>query len=801
MPTSRNRKKKKTVKKAKLPSAEQLNEQMRSTGRAPDPIKMKYYEVEFDGEHENTYEERLEMLRGIGREAAEDFPVKLRKIQDWFTRYDQPQLLSFACYYFMTSPAGYDEEAVKGSLEFPPFYLELLQAFALTLPRTYDPQPFSSEVQKFRDDFKELGELNKLKYFNFPLSVTNAEDLPFHLLRTEMMLSTTAVRNWSYEHKMKEVTLDLAGRISPAFIVQHGFDPIVFLKVIYRMTDEVQERVNAHRLKTVEIMRHKNYEKVMDTYEAQFPVNNTLPEARAKMWKMLGKNLRNLQAMFLVHADLYLEQLFTFDYTTLEGYSDGQINQEQFRKIFDHISFQFNDLAENDPEHFLLGNPVHEKPFIKTSGDTIFSSLWTVMTHLSLGLLERFCAKGDQLRKKYNEARGNYLEDQLETLFKTAFPMASVFAGSKWPGSDGKLYENDLLVIVDKFAIVVEAKAGMVSPPAKRGAPERLFKTLQELIEEPSEQALRFIEFLKANSKPLSLKVKKGPGNKFDASSLRYFIPLGVTLSHLGMMSSNLKQLIKAGVTEKTIEELAPSMSLTDLQVVFDLLPLAAEKIHYLQRRRELEANVNYMGDELDLLAWYMDNGFNLGNDESKFGLFKMDLKSKELDNYIIGSANHEKVVKPELQKTRWFKDILLRLEEKQFQTWLESSYVLLNIPIDAQQEFERLVDDQEKKMHQGKAEYPHNWILLGTAEKERLFVIAGYSYHDHLKGARNDVMGDILYADTMKGVKGKLAIGMNIDKTHYPYSVLGCWLSSELFDNKFLKMVGDIPDRTENKL
>ncbi|MCX2492989.1 hypothetical protein OQX63_05865 [Pedobacter sp. PF22-3] len=791
MPTSRNRKKKKPVKKVKLPSSEKLNEMMRSKGLAPDPIKMKYFEAQFNDQRESTYEERLEILRSIGKEAAENFPEKYRTIQDWFIRYDQPQLLSFAFYYFMTSPAGYDEEAVTGSIAFPPYYQELLQAFALTLPRTYNPQPFSSEVQKFRDDFKEISKLNRSKYFNFPESVITADDLPFHLLRTEMMMHTTAVRNWSYEHKMKEVTLDLAASISSAFKTQHGFDPVVFLNVIYKMFEEIQERVNVHRLKTVEIMRHKQYNKVMDAYEEQFPVEKTPPTARTYIWEKFGKNLRNLQAMFLMHSDLYLEKLFTFEYSTLAEYAEGNISKEKLKEAFSYISMEFGDLAGHDSEHFLLGNPVHEKPFIKTSDDTVFSSLWSVITHFSLGILETFCTQDDLLRKKYNDARAGYLEDQVEKLFKTAFPMAKVYAGSKWPGRDGKEYENDLLVIIDKFALVIEAKAGLMSPPAKRGAPERLFKTLQGLIEEPSDQALRFIDYLKDNPTQLSLKVKKGPNNKFDASLLKYFIPLGVTLSHLGMMGSNLKQLIKAGVTDRKIEELATSISLTDLQVVFDILPLAAEKIHYLQRRRELEANVEYMGDELDLLAWYLDDGFNLGDDEHRFGLFKMDLKSKELDNYIIGSANKEKVVKPELQKTKWWKDILLRIEEKQPPTWLEASYMLLNIPIDGQQEFEKLVDDMEEKMHRGTAEFPHNWILLETAEKQRKFVIAGYGYHDHLKDARNDVMGDILYDKTMEGAKGKLVIGMNIDKTHYPYSVLGSWLSSELFDNKYLKMVG----------
>jgi len=554
------------------------------------------------------------------------------------------------------------------------------------------------------------------------------------------------------------------------------------------MTEEVEKRINAHRLKTVEIMRHNHYDKIFDAYEEQFPTTNTDRKDRKKLWEMFGKNSKRLKIMLLMHSDFFLENLFTFDFATLESYSDGKIPVETLRPAFQSISMEFGDLADFDQDHFLLGNPVHQKPFIKLDEDKVFSGLWSVMTHLSIGLLENFCALDDKLRKKYNYVRATYLENEVTSIFKSSFPMAKVFAGSLWNGKDGKRYENDLLVIVDKFALVIEAKAGTVSPPAKRGAPDRLFKTLQELIEEPSEQSLRFIEFLRENPGDLSLKVKKGPNNRFNSSVLKYFIPLGVTLSHLGMMGSNLKQLIKAGVTDKKIEDLATSISLTDLKIVFDLLPLAAEKIHYLQRRRELEANVQYIGDELDLLAWYLDNGFNLGKDTEKYGLFKMDLKSKELDHYIIGSSYGEKVEKPELTKTQWWKDILLRLEEKQFKTWLETSYVLLNVPFDGQEFFEKLVDDQEKRMHSGTADFPHNWILLHTSEKDRQFVIAGYSYHDHLKEARDDVMGDILSDQNMEGAKGKLVIGMNITKPHYPYSVLGCWLSSELFENKYLK-------------
>jgi hypothetical protein len=757
---------------------------------APDPIKMKYFAVHFDGLKDSTPEERLNELLEKGRKAALAFPAKYQGIRDWFARYDQLALLSFSFYYFLLSPAGYDEEAVTGRLEFPPYYLELLQAFALTLPRTCNGQPFSAEVPKFKNDLKEIGELNLLKYYNFPPSMTSIDDLHLEQLRTNMMTHTTAVRNWAYEHQMKDVIFSLAVKIKEPFLRIHRFDPVVFLELIFRMCEVIEERVNEHRANTVEIMRPKTYTEVIEAYEKYFPVVKSTPQQMEFLWKKSGEKLKNLQGFLLMHSDMRLPELLTFHYKDLEMYSFGKLTAAQLKEVFKHISLSFNELAGHNAEHFLLGNPVHEKPFLHVDDDQVFSAQWAVMGHHSLGLLEKFCAVDEQLLEKYNQARADYLEDQVEALFKNNFPGAEIFAGSQWLGeTDGKLYENDLLVIIDSFAIVVEAKSGRVSPPAKRGAQKRLFNTLQELIDEPSEQALRFIEHLKAHPNPLALGTKKGTKNKFDAAPLKFFIPLGVTLSHLGSLSTNLKQLIRARVTERTIDQLAPSISITDLKVVFDLLSLTAQKVHYLQRRREIESNFEYVGDEVDLLAWYLDKGFNFSPEEREFGLFNVILKSKELDNYIIGSANEEEVVKPELAMTKWWKDMLQRLDYKRMQHWLENSYILLNVPRDAQKDFEEMVETKRGQMLKNEAEFPHEFIILETSEKDRCYMLAGYLFHEHVAYERKEVMGDIIF-DHMKGeAKGKLVIGMNIDKGHYPYSMYGCLLSSKLFDSQFSKM------------
>jgi len=80
----------------------------------------------------------------------------------------------------------------------------------------------------------------------------------------------------------------------------------------------------------------------------------------------------------------------------------------------------------------------------------------------------------------------------------------------------------------------------------------------------------------------------------------------------------------------------------------------------------------------------------------------------------------------------------------------------------------------------------------MASQDKERRFYISGYCYEDIYFEERNDAISDILHSEEANSAKGVLVIGMNIDKDQYPYSILGCKLSAELFDNKYLKMIND---------
>jgi len=197
-----------------------------------------------------------------------------------------------------------------------------------------------------------------------------------------------------------------------------------------------------------------------------------------------------------------------------------------------------------------------------------------------------------------------------------------------------------LCLVLDNFALIIESKSGLMTPPARRGAPKRLNDNLKKLVVEPAIQANRFVDYLKNNKQLHELKTKRGVINKIDSSLIDYFIPLSITLEEIGTIASNLKKLIDAGLVNERINELAPSMCLTDFETVLDVLSSEAERMHYIARRSEFEFNVIYEGDEMDLLAFYLDNGFNIGEKEfDKDYYMILTMKSKELDPYYISKG------------------------------------------------------------------------------------------------------------------------------------------------------------------
>lgn len=734
---------------------------------------------------DTPFESRIEILRKIGRKASSDFDKKYFNIEKWFEKYDQLYLLSFCAIYFLSSPEGIDPEA-EGELDFYPFYLEILQAFALIQNRTFSPEPLKNNAYQLLKEINEIGQAMRMRLFDIPSDINKMEDLERYMFFWDMRNQTTAVRNWAYYFQMKCIVIELAGIINQNFEKHYNLNAVTLIETLYKIVDLANDKLNLFLKKIRTFTNKKSLIETIRAYENAFPDVTVMNEDDIKIiWKLVGKKLKNLKSFLFCHADLRAPDIFTFKIEDiLNSYGDTS-KKHELEQMFNNWSLEFGELKNSNKEFFILDNPIHHKPFIKIGDGEYFSSIMGILPNFILSLLEDKIANDPTWLKEYSASiKADYLESKLESLFRNSFPNSKVYRGSKYLDvQTGKECENDLIMLIDSFAIIVEAKSGKITDPARRGAPDRLTRTIKHLIEEPAVQANRFIRFLRANMIVHKLPDREGVVNKIDSSKIKYYIPLGITFDQFGSISSNLRKIINAGIITKKMSELAPSMRYTDLECVFELLPTEAEKIHYLSRRREFEANVRYEADEMDLLSFYLETGFNIGEAEydGRTSILLVN-KSKELDPYFEGKDISDEVIKPTRELTDYWKKLLNIIRIKKVQNWIEISYILLNVTKTDQNKFISYKEKLIKKIDKGKMKKKYNWISMLTGPPQRQYLLAAFPYSGISKSERNAVINSIPNYIESDNIRGCLIIGIDLENRDQLYGCLVGTLDNDLF-------------------
>ncbi|MCP6720507.1 MAG: hypothetical protein KJI72_04290 [Patescibacteria group bacterium] len=750
------------------------------------PVKMKMFELPDPFPDDLSQSKRKEIFKKYVKDAKECFDMKYPLLERWFEEYDPLYLLSFCAVYFLSCPEGIDREAL-GEQEFFCHYLEILQAFALINERCDSAQPLLEKQNQFMDEMKEIGDTMQVRLFDMVGEIEEDTDIHKQELRFSMMAATTAVRNWAYFYQMERVATDLARLVRDRFFNKYGLESDKIIRMLFQLCSLVEDKLNTHLNKTKTFFKKKTLPEIIASYNIAFPENVPIKgKDLDTMWELANKDIKKLKLMLICHSDLKLQDIYTFTLNDIADAYGDRTKTKKLQYLLDKWSFCFGDLKNQNKEYIIMDNPVHHKPFIKTDDSVYFSSAIGMLPHISISLLEEIIFEDAVWKKEYtDELKSKYLEKEVERLCMKYFPTASIFRGSCWGNpNDDKAYENDLCVVLDNFAIIIESKSGLMSPAARRGAPKSLKENLTKLVIEPALQANRFIDFLKSNKRLHKFSTIRGVVNEIDSSLIDYYIPLSITLEQMGGIVSNLKNLIDAGMVDKKINELAPSMCLTDFEIVMDTLSLEASRVHYLSRRREFEYNVNYTGDEISLLAFYLDNGFNIGDTEFKKGIsMNISLKSKELDPYFIAKGDGKILEKPKLAMTKWWEDMLGYINKRKKRNWVTNSYILLSTTIDQQKEFELRFKGLKKLIKRGKAPHRHTWIIFLSGCKKRSHLIIGFPYNTTDKELRNDLMAESLSPDNDVGeVLGALCIGQNIDTADYPYSVLGGRNENKLF-------------------
>jgi len=268
----------------------------------------------------------------------------------------------------------------------------------------------------------------------------------------------------------------------------------------------------------------------------------------------------------------------------------------------------FSLLFGSTPEDYVLPSPynaLHERPII-SSGKRYFCPAphlleWAVKPRLEEILV------GSPAWESYNRHRAKFLIDEGMSCFQKLLPAAKIYKNLFYQLPEEGEAELDALILFDRYAFLVEGKAGSFGA-ARRGGKPRLLKKLTQLVGDSAAQARRAISYVIDQDKPM-FRSKNGETVQVDRLLHSQLVEVSLTLDILDLYTADLFKLRDLGIVGG--DELPWAVCLTDLMAISEVISRPSEFLHFLRWRRSVNQteDVTAMTDELNWLAVYYKEG------------------------------------------------------------------------------------------------------------------------------------------------------------------------------------------------
>lgn len=520
--------------------------------------------------------------------------------------------------------------------------IELLQA--LTLQRKADRSP-KREVSNA--DISSLGDtLIKLWSLAILYRAKSAKaGKEKELVLENVRASAQTLRSSAYPQQIRRITKDLFSGLNDLFQKHCGVQAEALVDLIFAIVEAVEERANVVQM---------------------------------------------MKAMNLAPAHCDTSLIYIFSKSELRKLYPGTVSDRSLQAVLTAWSFKYGDLETSDSKLFMLDNPVVSKPFIQLEDGTYFCPVAGSLISSCTILLEKLIENiGEAEKERYHFRRGKFLEEEAQRIFTSGFPAASVASNVKWgfgPQAEG---ECDIVVDLKPYLILCECKGHRPSDTAMRGAPESLQDTITKMVVEPNSQSARFEDWLRENAGPQTLKCSEGTVT-VDIRTTPLVVRLSTNFEILTGKISNWRMLELAGFTN-TGNEGSPTIPITDLECIFEILPTQSQRLHYLIRRFSIENQFAMSTDELSLLYVYLSNSLldplPLELTCSPLG----DGLAIGLDDYFMQQWTGIKVSKPLHQITEWTKQMLEGLEGVPYGMY--TGNLLLNLGSSGQRVVKQRID------------------------------------------------------------------------------------------------------------
>lgn len=672
--------------------------------------------------------------RARGDAARVEFDTTLAELRSQLAALDPIEVLARVAFSMFLRIAGLAADPSRKGVEV--FHVELLQALVLTAPRC--PPRVDDDYSSVTQSSIELIERNGQAYRRRWLGKLGTDAA--HNQREELIgllqTWTMAIRGPRHAYQTAAFLEAMAVALGQTFHQRFACRPRDVITMLDGVIKAIEIRTQEHLEWLRSWIRKSSGIAMIDAF-----VRDLTPEEAASIRREAlpyRYDRKALRGYFLNLAEDRFAPLFIF---TAEELLQGLPVAERasLSELLDSLSLGFRDIDAVTLEHLHLSNPVRLKPLVRLGDGRYFCcnphSLGTNLAEV----FEEICGRHSATKKRLEKARADWLEVRLRALLKQYLPHAEVHRSVKWTDpTDGRGYESDAIALIDKTLLIFEAKSGKIGPAARRGALHSLKGALKELVIDPSDQSRRFQRLVETATGLLHLKSADGE-LVIDQANLRNVIRVNVLLDVIGPLSAHWPQLKAAGLVPVDAD-IAPTMSVFELETVFEVLTLEVERCHYLSRRVIFERDVTYVADELDLLAFYLETQFNLAAGDETLWLYGRSL------NIALGYSRRraDSDLSFPIKRTALWARLLAQVEAFRPVGWTRFGHRLLNLDLEGQLTFERLVREGQRKVARSPSHFFTSAVTQGEGSNRHTIAFAIGSpdgpeeFNDNLQYAAN---------------------------------------------------------------
>lgn len=708
------------------------------------------------------------MISEISSQSKTKVPEIFELIENQIKRCNPLLLISILSNYSLTTMAGDDGvESNEETDRINQSQVELLQALILNVPKEeIGSEPVTpNTVGDLGEHLKDVSRYFSFSRLSSETLHSSSEDSAVVRVQELLRSHTQTVRNWGYHYQIVTISKEIFGYFDDVFRAKYGFSCTEAMDIFQALADMISERTNErfnalqalHSIKKPNEMVLKYHEMIGLSEQDAIHFYDELNIRKLSHRRVFG--------LLLSHYDLRMDEIYKFEPSSVA--EKLSIHESVVQSCMDYFSYLIGDLKSNQKLHFFLDNPIWAKPVVSTS-DGYYCFLPQVFFSFILTTMGEMVESID--RVALSKQRSSYLENKIEEIVKRRFPSSQISSGFKWESGD-TVYETDLIVVIDTFAVIVEAKSQKISKPALRGAPDRIRKHLNDILIQPGLQSRRFE--LKLNE----LKELGWPDDQLldslgiDVKKVNRILRLSVSLEDFATLQTNFRLFGETGwIPEDFVP--CPSINLADFETLFDYLEHPVHIIHYILRRTEFDGKFHFFGDELDLMGFYLDTLFNvegLGRaEEMEMYLTGM---SKPLDNYYISRDEGIQIAKPQPKITPFFKKILTQLERRGTPRWVEIGCILNRFAPVEQRKLFQAVKDLTKVVHKRWEEKEHRNMTIYSPPEASEYAIAVVLFKNGNAHKRREYIDHAAKLGLgPEHVKYCLVLGINIDDEALAY-------------------------------